>query len=260
MENKVMKCVGGCQGYNKSMDEVVEALAKHRDAAIALKEINQKQRVKLNEYRDERMKMQDLIDQLELEKDLEKEFIWRKCTENKELENKVKLLNEDLRTKIERIEILVSNDERKSDEIPVKDEAAKLETHLSSNVIKELKNKLVFLDRKLADQSETIRNLKVTSKEEEETHKHESVAKACEYSELKSCNDELKQIINDQRDELEVKEGKISEMKIKLENKEESIKGKSCHSIADELDQANVHMNWIKQMYTLKKKSWSRKL
>ena len=144
MENKVIKCLGGCQGYNKSMDEVVEALAKHRDAAIALKEINQKQRVKLNEYRDERMKMQDLIDQLELEKDLEKEFIWKKCTENKELENKVKLLNEDLRTKIERIEILVSNDERKS-EIPVKDEAAKLETHLSSNVIEELKNKIMFL-------------------------------------------------------------------------------------------------------------------
>ena len=100
----------------------------------------------------------------------------------------------------------------------------------------------MFLDGKLADQHETKRNLKLTSKEEEETHKHESSAKAFKYFELKGCNDELKQIINDQRDDLKFKERKISELKIMLENKEVSIKGKSCNSIADELDQANVHI------------------
>ena len=34
-------CKNGCGKYGKSMDDVVEALTKHRNAALNLKEINE---------------------------------------------------------------------------------------------------------------------------------------------------------------------------------------------------------------------------
>ena len=45
------ECENGCHRYNQSMDDVLKAAAKHRDAALALKDISDKQRAKLAEFR-----------------------------------------------------------------------------------------------------------------------------------------------------------------------------------------------------------------
>ena len=68
-------CSNGCGRYTKSMDEVVKATAKHREAAITLKEICEKQKVKRKEYGDE-------IDKYEMDLN--------------EHEEKIKQLEEDL--------------------------------------------------------------------------------------------------------------------------------------------------------------------
>ena len=68
-------CSNGCDKYNKSMDEVVKATAKHREAAKTLKEVCEKQKKKINEYEKE-------IDLYEID--------WT------EHENKIKQLEEDV--------------------------------------------------------------------------------------------------------------------------------------------------------------------
>ena len=80
----------GCHKYNKSMDldHVVQALTKHRDAALSLRDINDKQKKKLCEYREDRISMQTQIDELESDLDMEREFTTKVCEEKKEMENK----------------------------------------------------------------------------------------------------------------------------------------------------------------------------
>ena len=66
-------CSNGCGKYTKSMDDVVKATVKHREAAITLKEICEKQKVKIKEYVEE-------IDKYELELTEQEERLsnWRK--------------------------------------------------------------------------------------------------------------------------------------------------------------------------------------
>ena len=49
------------------MDEVVEALEKHRNAAVHLKEVAEAQRKKVNSYRELTNNMQGDLDNLEIE-------------------------------------------------------------------------------------------------------------------------------------------------------------------------------------------------
>ena len=49
MKSKDFKC-SGCEKYSKSMDEVVRYTAKHREAALSLKDICEKQKKKIKEY------------------------------------------------------------------------------------------------------------------------------------------------------------------------------------------------------------------
>ena len=78
------KCENGCHRYNKSMDDAVKAAAKRRDAALALKDISDNQRTKLAEFREQRISMQNLVDQLDLDSDVEGEFTGKVSSEKKD--------------------------------------------------------------------------------------------------------------------------------------------------------------------------------
>ena len=95
------ECENGCHRYNQSMDDVLKAAAKHRDAALALKDVTDKQKAKLAKFREQRMAMQNLVDQLELDLDLEREFTGKVCSEKKTLEIEVKTLKEIIANKEE---------------------------------------------------------------------------------------------------------------------------------------------------------------
>ena len=72
---RLNQCSCGCHNYKQTMDEVVNAAEKHRKSALALKEVSEKQKVKINEFRERTIRMQDDIDNLELDlKESEEKF------------------------------------------------------------------------------------------------------------------------------------------------------------------------------------------
>ena len=49
--DKAEKCSNGCSKYSKSTDEIYEAATKHRETALKLKDLSEKQRNKIHEYK-----------------------------------------------------------------------------------------------------------------------------------------------------------------------------------------------------------------
>ena len=88
------ECYNGCNKYNKSMDEIVKAASKHREAALALKTIGMNQKSKLAGYKEQVVNMQAQIDKLEFENDAGKETIDKLSKDNKVVEEKLKTANE----------------------------------------------------------------------------------------------------------------------------------------------------------------------
>ena len=61
---QMKKCDKGCQKYNKSIDEIVEAATKHKEKLEALKEIASSQKEKIFCLRNHRNELFDKIDQM----------------------------------------------------------------------------------------------------------------------------------------------------------------------------------------------------
>ena len=53
LKRKGNVCSNGCDKYNKSIEEVIHATAKHRETAITLKDVCEKQKKKIKEYAEE---------------------------------------------------------------------------------------------------------------------------------------------------------------------------------------------------------------
>ena len=130
IDKNISECQNGCSKYSKSMDEIVQALAKHRNAALLLKDINEKQKKKLSDFREQRTVMQDQIDQLELDQDLEREFTEKVISEKRDLENNVKALQEELSKKEQDSKV------RKVKEEPCSKMSSKIENDKSSEKIR----------------------------------------------------------------------------------------------------------------------------
>ena len=82
-----------CKKYNKTTDEIVKACSKHRQAAMALKEIGEKQKKKIDVYKQEieHMKL-EASDGLKQNDDLQKR--------NYELEKELVSLENKLKDKV----------------------------------------------------------------------------------------------------------------------------------------------------------------
>ena len=142
--NKNM-CLNGCDKYNKSMDEVVAATAKHREAVITLKEVCEKQKKKIKEYEKE-------VDLYEIDLTEHEEKI-------KQLEEDVDIgynLNVQKREELEKLHAEIS--EHKINKIDMKDVIKKLEKkqEISDKVITNLKDEKKELENKVKKVSEEI--------------------------------------------------------------------------------------------------------
>ena len=49
--DKAEKCSNGCDKYIKTTDEIYEAATKHREEAVKLKDLSEKQKNKIQEYK-----------------------------------------------------------------------------------------------------------------------------------------------------------------------------------------------------------------
>ena len=80
-----------CKKYSKTTDEIVKATVKHRDAVISLKEISEKQKVRLCDYK---MK----VEQLEYDLDESERRESKYSNKNKEMEVEIKVLKSKLKS------------------------------------------------------------------------------------------------------------------------------------------------------------------
>ena len=92
MDNAV-KCSKGCHKYNKTTDEIVEAATKHKEAALALKEIGEKQKKKIKIYKQQ-------IESLELEARDHENLNDKIKRKNHVLETEIVALEKNLRTNV----------------------------------------------------------------------------------------------------------------------------------------------------------------
>ena len=68
MEIIRFECPKRCHLYSKSFEEIIEAGNKHRENVLALKDISEKQKVKLSSLREEKNVLLDKVDGLEHDK------------------------------------------------------------------------------------------------------------------------------------------------------------------------------------------------
>ena len=94
-------CPNGCQNFEVKMEDVINAGNKHRDAAIALKEVVNSQKKKLQDYRDFTVRLQDDFDCLENEIREKEEFVQKVSRERNECQNEIKFLVEKVEMKNE---------------------------------------------------------------------------------------------------------------------------------------------------------------
>ena len=79
-------------GYNKTTDEIVKAATKHREAALALKEVSEKQTIRISEYKDK-------IDKLESAKYEHGKYTLEVLSNYDSLESEITLLKKNLKLK-----------------------------------------------------------------------------------------------------------------------------------------------------------------
>ena len=82
--------------YNKTIDEVLHAGQKHKDAALALKEVAGNLKQKVVASREREAKLMDEIDNLEMEDSEKHDFAMQLAKKRKELENEVNDTSEKL--------------------------------------------------------------------------------------------------------------------------------------------------------------------
>ena len=61
------ECPNSCHRYRQSMSEIVEAGNKHKEKAIAIKEIAEEQKRKISILREEKNSLLDDVEQLEFD-------------------------------------------------------------------------------------------------------------------------------------------------------------------------------------------------
>ena len=97
------ECSNNCHRYRQSLEEIVDAGNKHKEKALAIKEIAVDQKNKISILREEKYELQYRVDQLEQENKNQTELILKMTTETRELKRDVWKLRKDA---IEKDEII----------------------------------------------------------------------------------------------------------------------------------------------------------
>ena len=172
--------------------------------------------------------MQNLVDQLELDLDLEREFTGKVCSEKKTLEIEVKTLKEVIANKEEHEQTQPNKSDNSGDK-EFRIENCKLREVLENqaDVIKALDMKNKVLNRNLEEQKNDKQKMNITIKEMEAIFKTEVSRTSEEISEMKNKTRALEVNIKNQKDE------HISELVSRMDNKTNA--DSFCSSIEDEL-------------------------
>ena len=193
---------------------------KHRDASLALKDISDKQRAKLAEFREQRMSMQNLVDQLDLDLEVERDFTGKVCSEKKGLEIEVKALKEIIAKKEEH-DKLQPNKSEHSDDKKFRSESGKLKEvlEIQADLIKAFEKKNEVLNRNLEEHKNEKQRMFIAIEEMEDILKKEVSKTSDEISDMRNKTKDLEAHIKNQKDEIDIKDELISELVSRKENK-----------------------------------------
>ena len=227
LKRKDFKC-NGCDKYNKSMDEVVQATAKHREAVLALKNICEKQKQKIKDYEKE-------IDLYE-----------KDVTENEE---KIKQLEEDVdigfnmnKRKSEELEKLSKEIINfKQTEMERNDNVKKLQkkNEISEKVIRDLQELKESLDNKVKE-LESKQSQPKLQKVLEEKDTKEVVSKDVYEETVTNCEMKVEFYRTREKDLEEEIHSKNQEIETLVKQLEKSKLSSSSSSLADELEREEV--------------------
>jgi predicted RNase H-like nuclease (RuvC/YqgF family) len=138
---KMKKCDKGCQKYNKSIDEIVEAATKHKEKLEALKEIASSQKENIFCLRNHRNELFDKIDLLKDEHKNELKKIDKKVAilqeENSNLNMTVSDNQEEIRVLSLKIEQLEASQSGKEKLVSIEDELKQANDDLEKEALVE---------------------------------------------------------------------------------------------------------------------------
>ena len=197
----------GCRNDSckRTIEELMKACEKHRNAALAVKEIADNQKQKLRDYREANSNLYSEIDDLESDVKEKDDFANKLAKKRNELENEVKHLSEKIKAK--------------NEDILKMDVVLNKQKVVSCNVVKALENKNPGLRDELESENMKIKSLG--------SDKKDSI-------EIKALNDKLLKAVIEMK---ELKE-KILRGNLSACNLEEQLKAKeaSLKDLEDEID------------------------
>ena len=175
--DKAFKCSNGCGKYSKTTDEIFEAATKHREAALVLKDLSEKQKYRIQEQKQTIEKLECKNEKLENEVKLSTKKLKLKIEEHNHSEDALENENKQLK---ERVEKLCRKNEKNWKEI------GNFCSNLEEEKIKvEEKNKEIeiFVRRKEVT-DRILKNLQIEKEELEEKVKTVSLAAEVKQSEI----------------------------------------------------------------------------
>ena len=226
-----------CYRYSKTMDEVIEAGDKHKKAAIAMKEVAEDLKKRIRGYRDSNIKLQDGIENCEM--DLKEQHeMYVKVLNDKHL------LEKELKYNIEKIEL-------KNDDIIKLEVNLTKQKDLSQKLLKDVIKEKENLEKELDD----IR-LKLSSKEAEcetkcvndpDVEIVQEVIKLKEDIRMLELENETKEMnlkeINEENKLLLDKIDCLEEFNVKmLVTEKEVSQSDDCKSLEDELSHCDSYL------------------
>ena len=230
-----------CRKYSKTIEEIFEAGSKHKKAALAVKEVADQQKVKIREFRDLTTKLQDTIENLELDLQTSDKRVKNLESAKKGMERKMVQLQEDVDSgysivqnrgkELQRLNLNISELKK---EVKEKDEnisSLEKRKNISDTIIKTLQSEKADL-ASIADVEIKLKHgndIKVLMEEIGEIE-IENKQKEEEIRELNKMNTDIKET-------LENVERTNEGLREQLEKKE--ISQEECKSIGSELGISN---------------------
>ena len=216
-----IECSNNCHRYKQSLEEIVEAGNKHKEKALALKEIALDQKSKISTLREEKYQLQEKVDQLEYEEKNQTQLILKMTKENGELRRDVSNLRKEV---IEKDEIIKDEKEENDKAIYSKERLMDLEDEILIKDIKISNLEEVLLKKEKESEKTLESELNTDSNEELLSARIELLKKELDSKNEKENSDKRKReelfkrmddISQSRQHELERLKVKIHELKQK---------------------------------------------
>lgn len=211
------ECSNNCHRYRQSIEDIVDAGNKHKEKALALKEIAVDQKNKISILREEKYHLQHRVDQLEYENKDQTELIMKMTKETRDLKKDVCNLRKDV---IEKDEIIQEQTVEKDKAQHFKENMTDLKDEILLKDIKISNLEEVLLKRDRETEKTLESELKIDSKEEQLEAKIELLKKELNSKKEREISDKYKreELLKRMDDISQTSKHDLDRLKVKLKD------------------------------------------